>query len=201
MALDPQSVLAKLNATTPEQITALRYLKNEVIGHIHKKEDWVRHGVLRPIVRVITPSTLKANEDTRPPFLTLTAFTDEDSAKLQALQLLASFANGMSSQSDYSHLFVQVLSLHFLSYSWTSLSLAATRSRCATSCLKQFLSPKWTSPDCPSCSSSRARHSSSSSICSVDLPDYLYVPCRNIIRRWPSRFSIPYTLTEDPNLR
>ncbi|KAK6955582.1 hypothetical protein Daesc_003224 [Daldinia eschscholtzii] len=93
MALDPQSVLAKLNASAPEQITALRYLKNEVIGHIQKKEDWVRHGVLRPIVRVITPNTSKANEDTRPPFLTLTTFTDEDSAKLQALQLLASFAN------------------------------------------------------------------------------------------------------------
>ncbi|KAI1657438.1 ARM repeat-containing protein [Daldinia decipiens] len=93
MALDPQSVLARLHATAPEQITALRYLKNEVIGHIQKKEDWVRHGVLRPIVRVITPNILKANEDTRLPFLTLTAFTDEDSAKLQALQLLASFAN------------------------------------------------------------------------------------------------------------
>ncbi|KAI1805726.1 ARM repeat-containing protein [Daldinia bambusicola] len=93
MALDPQSVLAKLNASAPEQITALRYLKNEVIGHIQKKEDWVRHGVLRPIVRVITPNTPKASEDARPPFLTLTTFTDEDSAKLQALQLLASFAN------------------------------------------------------------------------------------------------------------
>ncbi|KAI0845739.1 ARM repeat-containing protein [Daldinia vernicosa] len=93
MALDPQSVLAALDASAPEQITALRYLKNEVIGHIQKKEDWVLHGVLRPIVRVITPNTPKANEDTRPPFLTLTAFTDEDSAKLQALQLLASFAN------------------------------------------------------------------------------------------------------------
>ncbi|KAI8964940.1 ARM repeat-containing protein [Daldinia sp. FL1419] len=93
MALDPQSVLAKLNASAPEQISALRYLKNEVIGHIQKKEEWVLHGILRPIVRVITPDTLNANEDVRPPFLTLTTFTDEDNAKLQALQLLASFAN------------------------------------------------------------------------------------------------------------
>ncbi|KAI1418158.1 ARM repeat-containing protein [Hypoxylon sp. FL1857] len=94
MALDPESVLAKLNASTPEQIAVLGYLKNEVIGHIQKKEDWVQHGVLRPIVRIVSPDTYEANEeDARPPFLTLAAFTDEDNAKLQALQLLASFAN------------------------------------------------------------------------------------------------------------
>ncbi|KAI0843408.1 ARM repeat-containing protein [Hypoxylon sp. FL0890] len=94
MALDPQGVLAKLNASTPEQITALGYLKNEVIGHVQKKEDWVQHGVLRPIVRIVAPHSYETNEDdARPPFLTLATFTDEDNAKLQALQLLASFAN------------------------------------------------------------------------------------------------------------
>lgn len=94
MALDPQSVLSKLNASIPEQITALGYLKNEVIGHIQKKEDWVQHGVLRPIVKIVAPNAYEANEeDARPPFLTLATFTDEDNAKLQALQLLASFAN------------------------------------------------------------------------------------------------------------
>ncbi|KAI1388779.1 ARM repeat-containing protein [Hypoxylon trugodes] len=91
MALDPQSVLAKLNSSAPEQIAALGFLKNEVIGHIQKKEDWVQHGVLRAIVRIIAPDALETDgKDRRQPFLTL---PDEDNAKLQALQLLASFAN------------------------------------------------------------------------------------------------------------
>ncbi|KAI2634247.1 ARM repeat-containing protein [Hypomontagnella submonticulosa] len=94
MALNPESVLTKLNASAPEQIVALRYLKNEVIGHIQKKEEWVRHGILRPIVKIVAPDALKTNdEETRQPFLTLTTLTDEDNAKQQALQLLASFAN------------------------------------------------------------------------------------------------------------
>ncbi|OTB04298.1 hypothetical protein M426DRAFT_155956 [Hypoxylon sp. CI-4A] len=94
MALNPQAVLTKLNSSAPDQIIALGYLKNEVIGHTQKKEDWVRHGVLGPIVRIIAPDVPETDDDNaRPPFLTLTTFTDEDKAKLQALQLLASFAN------------------------------------------------------------------------------------------------------------
>ncbi|KAI2631956.1 ARM repeat-containing protein [Hypoxylon sp. NC1633] len=98
MALASQSVvavLAKLDGTAPEQITALRYIKNEVIGHIHKKEDWLQLGAIPPIVRIISSDTFETKDkDTRPPSLTLPAFTDDDNAKLQALQLLASFANG-----------------------------------------------------------------------------------------------------------
>ncbi|KAI1460836.1 ARM repeat-containing protein [Annulohypoxylon moriforme] len=94
MVTDPQSILAKLGATTPERLAALRSLKNELVGHSQKKEDWVRYGVLRPIVRIIVPETYETkDEDARPSFLTLNTFTDEDAAKLQALQLLATFAN------------------------------------------------------------------------------------------------------------
>ncbi|KAI1376188.1 ARM repeat-containing protein [Hypoxylon crocopeplum] len=94
MALDPQSVVAKLKASAPEQITALRYLKNEVIGHIQKKEDWIQHGVVQPIVQIIASDVPETNDKaTGPLYLTLSTFTDEDNAKLQALQLLASFAN------------------------------------------------------------------------------------------------------------
>ncbi|KAI0882477.1 ARM repeat-containing protein [Annulohypoxylon maeteangense] len=94
MVADPQSILAKLGASTPERLVALRCLKNELVGHSQKKEDWVRYGVLRPIVRIIAPEAYEANdEDTRPSFLTLSTFTDGDAAKLQALQLLATFAN------------------------------------------------------------------------------------------------------------
>ncbi|KAI0011733.1 ARM repeat-containing protein [Xylariaceae sp. FL0662B] len=94
MAFDSQTLLAKLGANIQDQIAALRYLKNDVIGHVQKKEFWVRHGVLIPIVRIIAPNASElGGKDVRQPFLTLTAFTDEDTAKLQALQLLASFAN------------------------------------------------------------------------------------------------------------
>ncbi|KAI1210404.1 ARM repeat-containing protein [Annulohypoxylon truncatum] len=94
MVADPRSILAKLGATTPERLAALRSLKNELVGHSQKKEDWVRYGVLRPIVGILSPEAYEANdEDTRPSFLALNTFTDEDAAKLQALQLLATFAN------------------------------------------------------------------------------------------------------------
>lgn len=96
MALNPQSVLTKLDLTTPEQLSALSYLKNEVIGHAQRKEDWIRYGVARSIVRIIASRPLGSGEKDAPSsFLTLPTFTDEDNAKLQALQLLASFANGM----------------------------------------------------------------------------------------------------------
>ncbi|KAI1083891.1 ARM repeat-containing protein [Whalleya microplaca] len=94
MALDPQTLLAKLDSNTPDQIAALRYLKNDVVGHVQKKEQWLQHGVLRPIVRIIAPDASQlGGKDARQPFLTLASLTDEDTAKLQALQLLASFAN------------------------------------------------------------------------------------------------------------
>ncbi|XXG97078.1 hypothetical protein Hte_003373 [Hypoxylon texense] len=94
MALNPQTVLAKLDSTTSERLSALSYLKNEIIGHTQRKEDWVRHGVLRPIIRIIqSPSLGSGAKDAPASFLTSPSFTDEDNAKLQALQLLASFAN------------------------------------------------------------------------------------------------------------
>ncbi|KAI1766619.1 ARM repeat-containing protein [Hypoxylon sp. FL1150] len=94
MALNSQSMLAKLDSTTPERLSALNYLKNEVIGHTQRKEDWLRHGVVRPIVRIIASSTLRTTEGDAPSsFSNGPAFTDEDNVKLQALQLLASFAN------------------------------------------------------------------------------------------------------------
>ncbi|KAI1506563.1 armadillo repeat protein [Biscogniauxia marginata] len=94
MELDSRSLLARLAANTPDRIAALRYLKNDVIGHLQKKEQWVRQGILPPVVRIVTSDGLELDgKDTPPRFLTLRTFTDEDAAKLQALQLLASFAS------------------------------------------------------------------------------------------------------------
>ncbi len=102
MALDPESVLAKLDASAPEQTDALRYLKNQVIGHIERKEEWLQRGILLPIVRILSLGAIEAGErNPETPFLAVDILTDEDNAKLQALQLLSSFANGKQISSAW----------------------------------------------------------------------------------------------------
>lgn len=93
-------ILAQLRSakTYPEQTAALQALKNEVVGHIQKKEAWVGLGVLDPIVRTLsstrTPTKVNSARDAR---LQPTGrpLSEEDRVRLQALQLIASFANGM----------------------------------------------------------------------------------------------------------
>lgn len=94
----PHPILSQLrNArTTPEQTAALRALKNEIVGHVQRKETWVAYGVLEPIVRTIAasaPEELNGKDagvvvGTRP-------LTDEVATKLQALQLVDSFSHGL----------------------------------------------------------------------------------------------------------
>lgn len=83
--------------TLPEQTVALRALKNEIVGHIQKKELWVGLGVLDPIVRTLASSRSpgKLNgKDARLPVVQR-PLSEEEGVRLQALQLVASFANGM----------------------------------------------------------------------------------------------------------
>ncbi|KAF4994479.1 hypothetical protein FGRMN_5749 [Fusarium graminum] len=91
-------ILAQLrNAKSlPEQTAALRALKNEVVGHVQRKEQWVGLGVLDPIVGALASSRppVKSNgKDSRVP-LTQRPLSEDESVRLQALQLVASFANG-----------------------------------------------------------------------------------------------------------
>ncbi|KAF5004662.1 hypothetical protein FDECE_8849 [Fusarium decemcellulare] len=91
-------ILAQLRSarTLPEQTAALRALKNEVVGHIQKKELWIGLGVLDPIVRTLASarSPVKPNgKDSRFP-LAQRPLSEDESVRLQALQLVASFANG-----------------------------------------------------------------------------------------------------------
>lgn len=92
-------ILAQLRSakTFPEQTAALKALKNEIVGHAQKKGEWIGVGVLDPIVRTLSsgraPSKLNGKDafdvpDFRP-------LSEEDAVKLQALQLIASFANGL----------------------------------------------------------------------------------------------------------
>ncbi|KAJ6439545.1 LOW QUALITY PROTEIN: armadillo repeat protein [Purpureocillium lavendulum] len=71
-------------------------LKNEIVGHIQKKEAWIGLGVLEPIVLTLSTSRSPAKpngKDARTQLISR-PLSDEDSVKLQALQLVASFANG-----------------------------------------------------------------------------------------------------------
>jgi hypothetical protein len=100
MDLDSQAVIAQLNASPAERIAALSSVKNDVIGDIRKKKLWVRHGLIPHIVRLLlsTASETNANgKETRTgqPFIASNIFTDDETARLQALQLLSSFAIGM----------------------------------------------------------------------------------------------------------
>ncbi|UNI20322.1 hypothetical protein JDV02_006420 [Purpureocillium takamizusanense] len=96
----PQSfpILAQLRSakTYPEQTAALQALKNEIVGHIQKKEAWIGLGVLEPIVLTLSASHSPAKPNGKDARTQLVSrpLSDEDSVKLQALQLVASFANG-----------------------------------------------------------------------------------------------------------
>lgn len=91
-------ILAQLRSakTYPEQAAALQVLKNEVVGHIQKKEAWIRLGVLEPIVLTLcsSPSPSKPNGKDARTQLAWRPLADEDSVRQQALQLIASFASG-----------------------------------------------------------------------------------------------------------
>ncbi|KAH8677424.1 armadillo-type protein [Xylariales sp. PMI_506] len=65
-------VSLQLNGSPAERLAGLRTLKNEVVGHAQKKEQWLRAGILPTLVALLD--------------------SDHD-AKLPALQLLASFAS------------------------------------------------------------------------------------------------------------
>ncbi len=96
----PQSspILAQLRGakTFPEQTAALQALKNEIVGHVQRKEEWVSVGVLDPIVRslALTRSPIKMNGKATSQPTTIRPLSEEDGVKLQALQLLSSFASG-----------------------------------------------------------------------------------------------------------
>ncbi|KAJ8124701.1 hypothetical protein O1611_g8939 [Lasiodiplodia mahajangana] len=96
MDLNPQATIAQLHASPAERTAALRALKNDVIGDIQKKTLWVQHGLIPHIVMLLMPDTSNRSatrKSARQSFLPPDIFTDEETAQLQALQLLATFAN------------------------------------------------------------------------------------------------------------
>ncbi len=93
------SLLAQLRRASSyaDQIAALRTLKNETIGHIQKKEKWVRLGALEPVVKVLVAarSPAKLNgKDSRAGHVAIRPLSEKELTRLQALELLAVFASG-----------------------------------------------------------------------------------------------------------
>lgn len=98
--LETAPILEQLRSATTyaDQAAALRLLKNDIVGHRQKKETWVVAGVLEPVVRILASC--------RPPGKTngkgsqfqagSSVEAEEESVRLQAIQTLATFANGMS---------------------------------------------------------------------------------------------------------
>lgn len=77
-----------------ERLDALQALKNDVVGHVQKKEKWLEAGVLEPIVKSLNTSNRSTTSHRRPSSLSV-----EEDVRLQALQLLSSFAKGVCSCS------------------------------------------------------------------------------------------------------
>ncbi|KAI1127304.1 armadillo repeat protein [Nemania abortiva] len=96
MDLDPQAIIAQLHGSPADRTAALRALKNDVIGDVQKKTLWVQHGLIPHIVMLLAPDAPDRGvnrKGTRQSFAPPELFTDEETAQLQALQLLATFAN------------------------------------------------------------------------------------------------------------
>lgn len=89
---------ALLSRNQGEHLSALGSLKNEVVGHFQKKEKWIKDGVLEPVVKVLSTSRSAAKSsrrDSRGHIQSASrTLTGEETVRLQALQILASFANG-----------------------------------------------------------------------------------------------------------
>lgn len=89
---------ALLSPDREEQLSALRALKNDIVGHVQKKEKWIEAGVLEPIVKILDASRSASNvprRDSRGHISPPRPLTGEEAVRQHALQILASFANGM----------------------------------------------------------------------------------------------------------
>lgn len=97
-------ITALLSPDQEEQLSALRTLKNEIVGHDQKKEKWVENGIIEPVVKILessrssTSTNGKDSSRGRPP--TSRPLTSEESVRLQALQILASLANGTATHGS-----------------------------------------------------------------------------------------------------
>ena len=79
-----------------DQAVALQALKNEVVGHLQNKEIWIGSGILEPIIRALVSEASSPKLHGKDAIQLISRQpSEQDAVKLQALQLVGSFANGM----------------------------------------------------------------------------------------------------------
>lgn len=84
-----------------EQLAALRSLKTDIVGHVQKKEKWIEAGVLEPVVKILNNSRSATSHRKNSQGHARSSsglLSAEEDVRSQALQVLASFANGMRTQ-------------------------------------------------------------------------------------------------------
>lgn len=102
----PNALYELRNPSSAEaQVEALRQLKNEIVGHDQRKELIVRHGVVRPLARILDGGRRKSAKRRRTETNghTTTAsssrrdetWTIEDEVRLQAVMVVGSLALGI----------------------------------------------------------------------------------------------------------
>lgn len=95
-------ILSELrSASSPtSHVNALRALKNELIGHDQKKEMWIGLGVLAPILRILNTHKGDGKRRHRDVYSSRSQSkqrsggSDEEEARLQAIVIVGSLANG-----------------------------------------------------------------------------------------------------------
>lgn len=109
----PSALVELSNPSNPEaQATALRNLKNEIVGHEQRKELAVLHGVVKPLAGLLRIETrrggkrrrgiqngslgIRGGENDRP-----TEWTAEDELRFQATLVVGSLANGELRNTSY----------------------------------------------------------------------------------------------------
>ncbi|WPH04204.1 ARM repeat-containing protein [Acrodontium crateriforme] len=90
-------------ASVDQQIAALRLLKNEAVGHDQRKELMVRRGLVDILIAVLSTATKVTGKRRRSdvngtaPLYHSHSWSHEDQARLQAVLLLGTLANGGAS--------------------------------------------------------------------------------------------------------
>lgn len=81
--------------TSAEHITALRALKNDIVGHQQKKETWVGLGILESIVEASTSkANKKSQKSCQEQIIDAGILGEEETLRLQAISILGSLAYG-----------------------------------------------------------------------------------------------------------
>ncbi len=88
-----QTIEALRSPSLDEQIASLRRLKNDIVGHDHRKELVVKQGIIEPLVEIVARKSTRRNLSSEDALSLLAA---DDEARLQAILLLGSIANGGS---------------------------------------------------------------------------------------------------------